>query len=144
MVAYSYQKRFVEPMTSGHPVTGVIKNQTIRAERKRHARPGEMIQNYTGMRTKHCRLVIERRCLFALPISINVAHGVIAFPDVGIHLLPLDLQRLVWGPGSIADFARRDGFLHWKDMAAFWHEQHPETVNPEYVFTGMLIRWSGK
>lgn len=45
MVAYSFQKRFVEPIRSGR------KRQTIRADRKRHARPGEVLQLYSGMRT---------------------------------------------------------------------------------------------
>lgn len=38
MVAYSFRKRFGPPILAG------TKAQTIRADRKRHARPGEEVQ----------------------------------------------------------------------------------------------------
>ncbi|MEJ0016825.1 MAG: ASCH domain-containing protein [Acetobacteraceae bacterium] len=47
MVAYSFKRDFAAPILAG------IKRQTIRADRRRHARPGEVLQLYTGMRTKH-------------------------------------------------------------------------------------------
>ena len=48
MVAYSFKRRFREPILAGS------KQQTIRADRKRHARRGEALQLYTGMRTTQC------------------------------------------------------------------------------------------
>ena len=54
MVAYSFKKQFAYPVEKGY------KLQTIRASRKtRHARPGESIQLYTGMRTKQCRKLVR-------------------------------------------------------------------------------------
>jgi hypothetical protein len=48
MVAYSFNPIFVGPILAG------TKRQTIRAERKRHARPGEAMQLYTGMMRWWC------------------------------------------------------------------------------------------
>ncbi|MFK5597639.1 hypothetical protein ACFZ8E_11600 [Methylobacterium sp. HMF5984] len=51
MVAYSFKARFAAPILAG------TKAQTIPAERtgrSRHARPGEQLQLFSGMRTKHC------------------------------------------------------------------------------------------
>jgi hypothetical protein len=95
MVAYSFKKQFIAPILSG--VFGVAaglplppgenyfpKRQTIRAiGKRRHARPGEMIQLYTAMRTKQCRKLGEARCvsvqtvkLFIGPASIGVEAAV--------------------------------------------------------------------
>ena len=49
MVAYSFKKQFGPPILAG------TKAQTIRADRKRHVRSGELVQLYTGMRTRQCR-----------------------------------------------------------------------------------------
>ena len=131
MVAYSFQRRFVEPLTSGHPATGVVKCQTIRAPRKRHARPGETLQLYTGMRTRHCRLVTTRQCIDVRPVIISVA-----LAQVQVAGWP----ALDAGPALDA-FAQNDGFLHWDEMAAFWRDMHAEACDPELVFEGVLIMW---
>lgn len=55
MVAYSFHPRFVDAILGG------TKRQTIRMHRRRHARPGEEMQLYAGMRTRHCRLVKTTR-----------------------------------------------------------------------------------
>lgn len=65
MVAYSYKARFVEPIRLGlepGPWIPGMKRQTIRADRKRHARPGEEIQHYRGMRTRQCFLIGRAIC----------------------------------------------------------------------------------
>ena len=59
------------------------KGGTIRAARKRsyyqkpgahrpagHARVGEELQLYTGMRTKHCRLIARKTCVAVEPITL--------------------------------------------------------------------------
>jgi uncharacterized protein YqfB (UPF0267 family) len=107
MVAYSFQKRFAEPILAG------TKSQTIRADRKRHARPGEELQLYTGMRTKHCRLIARVQCIGIRPITLDLAEDM---PDA---------------------FAHRDGFADWEDMRAFWRQFHPGVE----TFTGVLILW---
>lgn len=57
MVAYSFQPIFAPVIVSGE------KGQTIRAPRKRHARAGEALQLYSGMRTRHCvKIVPDKIC----------------------------------------------------------------------------------
>jgi uncharacterized protein YqfB (UPF0267 family) len=70
MVAYSFKARFVEPILAG------TKTQTIRADRKRHARPGEDLQLYTAMRTKQCKLIRVARCTQIVSVMLSfVGHG---------------------------------------------------------------------
>lgn len=121
MVAYSFKPRFIEPIASG------AKRQTIRADRKRHARPGEELQLYTGMRTRHCRLIGRARCW-----------------EVDTVRLLLSADRVEQGghtyfaaPGELDWFARTDGFADWSELRAFWAENHPR-ADP---FSGVLIRW---
>lgn len=129
MVAYSFKKRFNPPILAG------IKNQTIRAHRKRHARPGEEVQLFTGMRTKHCRLLGRPRCESALAIRIT-------FPRprqpavIVIEQLTSGFDRIT-GAG-LDDFARSDGFDDFDDMFRFWMAEHP----PSDAFEGVLIRWT--
>jgi hypothetical protein len=48
------------------------KTQTIRRPRNRHARPGEMIQHYTGLRTKAAAKVCsDTRCIRVEPICLR-------------------------------------------------------------------------
>lgn len=66
MVAYSFKQRFAVAIREGW------KTQTIRAGRARHARPGEMLQLFTGMRTAHCKKICEDvRCTEVMAIVIS-------------------------------------------------------------------------
>ena len=120
MVAYSFKQQFVAPILSG------TKAQTIRADRKRHAREGEELQLYTGMRTKQCRLIGRSTCLGAVPVTID---------------LPANSVRvggaIYQGWKSLDAFALQDGFDGWLSMREFWRENHSNTP----VFSGILIRW---
>jgi hypothetical protein len=122
MVAYSFDKRFAPVIIAG------AKQQTIRARRKRHARPGEALQLYTGMRTRQCvKIIVDPVCESASSISIW-------FSDV-----PEENSLIIDGvdyDGDLNDFARADGFANWPEMRAFW-ERHHDTV----YFEGVLIRW---
>jgi len=124
MVAYSFQKQFAAPILEG------TKRQTIRADRHRHARPGEVLQLFTGMRTRHCRRLGTATCQSISPITLN-----------------FDARRIVYRfadgtttiyPGGLDDFARHDGFADWPAMRAFWAKTHP----PLPAFSGWLVRWS--
>lgn len=122
MVAYSFKGRFAEPILAG------TKRQTIRADRKRHARPGEELQLYTGMRTRSCRLIGRAPCTFVGSIRIDVEHGRIESLGTGTAWTTLE---------EIDLFAQRDGFADWRDMARFWAAEHPDLP----VFSGVLIQW---
>lgn len=119
MVAYSFHKRFADLVAAGH------KRQTIRAHRKRHARPGEPVQLYTGMRTRHCRKLIspDPICVSVRNIGIDVAGAMFALESDGFE------------PITEA-FALADGFQNIDAMLAFWRQNHGAEM-----FHGVMIQW---
>ncbi len=123
MVAYSFQKQFAPQILAR------TKRQTIRAlGTRRHARPDEFVQLYTGMRTKHCRLIYEAVCTSVEPITLDLRDHWIRFPATGVHYTKTrDLDF----------FARLDGFAGWSEMLAFWAKHHPGVPR----FDGVLIKW---
>ena len=123
MAAYSFKKQFSPLILAG------TKAQTIRAERagrSRHARPGELVQLYTGMRTRQCTKLGEAQCIAVWPIELHLAVGIV-FANDGWIRTDEDLDA----------FARQDGFRDWSEMVAFWKVEHPDAL----VFAGVLIRW---
>lgn len=126
MVAYSFNSRFEAAIKSG------TKAQTIRAPRARHARPGELLQLYCGMRTTACRRIMPDQ------ICTTVSRVSITFDSGGKGLI----ERIyVEGARvrSLDDFARQDGFADIREMTAFWLNNHPETA--ALGFIGVLIQW---
>lgn len=135
MVAYSFKKRFVEPirwglglgldLSDGCVRIGEPKRQTIRAVgKRRHARPGETLQLYTAMRTKQCEKIGLARCTSCDPIFINV---------FDTHL---EFLRFAPEPVGLDAFARADGFENAAEMHAFWAKEHGLGW-----FKGVLIKW---
>jgi hypothetical protein len=154
MVAYSFNKQFVPLIQSGH------KRQTIRANRKRHARVGETVQLYTGMRTRDCQKIIaDQRCnrvdevrfdlsamanLKAAPGSYAEMREMIdsrAF-EIAVNGMPISRQ-------SFDFFAHDDGFRTmlydrkgdqplspFDMMLLYWMSYHGAAV-----FNGAMISW---
>lgn len=127
MVAYSFAPRFEAPIQAG------LKTHTIRAWRQRHARPGELLQLYCGMRTAHCRKILpDQFCTAVMQVEILFAYTRVPLIDRitvdGVRVRHLD------------DFARRDGFADRADMSAFWRDQHPGATCAG--FNGFLIEWA--
>ena len=130
MVAYSFAPQFIEPVST------LVKRQTVRAYRKRHARPGEALQLYSGMRTKHCRKLVDPD-----PICIDLRQIVIAH-GAGQPLL-IELEGRFLRESEIEEFAIADGFggsvsdgLAAQRMADFWLKTHGPRC-----FGGVVIRW---
>lgn len=134
MVAYSFQRRFVPAIRVGlgqdeharicgdvHP-----KRQTVRADRKRHARPGELLQLYCGLRTKRCRLIGVARCTACEPITLDLRGRIM-----------LQGERPMIRARDLDAFAQSDGFVDWNDMCEFWYLFHPDLEE----FSGVVIRW---
>lgn len=131
MVAYSFQSRFVPLIRAG------LKTQTIRADRKRHARPGERLQLFTAMRTRFCeRIVPDPVCTAVLPVAIS-------WNDTysGENLLHAPrIARIEVGMIPVRDldsFVTLDGFSGIDDMTAFWLAHHG--ARP---FEGVVIEWA--
>lgn len=142
MPAYSFKARFVAPICVGLGidilrVRGLVipagveikpKRQTIRAHgKRRHARPGETVQLYRGMRTKQCFKIGDARCIDVSNVIIWVTADAIA----------IERSKLLLGAREMAEFAQQDGFAGPADMAAFWREEHPGIEK----FEGVLIKW---
>lgn len=121
MVAYSFKRQFVAPIRAG------TKAQTIRAHRKRHARPGEAVQLYAGMRTRHCeRIIPDVRCRDVVDVHLDF--------DAWQPIIKVGTVLLL--PAAREQFAIQDGFDDLAAMRAFWRENHGR--NP---FRGVLISW---
>lgn len=127
MVAYSFKPQFREPILAG------TKRQTIRSDRKRHARVGEQLQLYTGMRTRQCRLIGRAVCVDVLPVTLFFANP--ADPEDS------DAVEVCGGQtddsGDLARFAVADGFPDWPALRRFWSATH----GPGTCFAGVMIRW---
>ncbi|HEY1503198.1 MAG TPA: hypothetical protein VGF92_02800 [Stellaceae bacterium] len=129
MVAYSFQKQFAMP------ILDEIKGGTIRGARKRHGRPGEELQLYTGMRTRHCKLITRKQCLACAPIWLGLRADIInvALDDDSKGGIVIAQSR------ALDVFARFDGFGDWGEMKFFWLKD--EDFAEPASFAGWNIRW---
>lgn len=131
MVAYNFQKQFADAIQSAQ------KRQTVRAIRKNgHARIGEKLQLYTGLRTKACHKLIDSD-----PICTSV-------DKIEIHIkTTAEIDRIIVGDKElnnqeIEEFAAADGFharagYSARDaMAKFFQKYHGNGI-----FRGNVIRW---
>lgn len=120
MVAYSFKSDFVADIEER------IKRQTIRLPRPRHARPGEAVQLYQGMRTKSCRKIIpDPVCIAVDRLVVDTRSG--RLDHLEINGCVLDLSS------AEADlFARADGF-----------GRRATTLRPVHVFSKWWVRVHG-
>lgn len=134
MVAYSFQKQFAPKIIDRS------KTHTIRGPRKRHAKPGENLQLYTGMRTKHCRKIIDDPvCTFVSPIRITFASSRII--DIWFGPAGGDQHDILLD--HYDEFAKMDGFNCAASMAAFWDIENlvPVQGTVAFEFYGFMIGW---
>lgn len=130
MVAYNFQAGFVPMILSGE------KQQTIRLPRKRHARPGEKLQLFTGARMSPTRLggaICEASRQIRLDFKANT--------------VDLDDAITIDDEAQLQAFAIKDGFrpperfaatvTPWEYMAKWWRFTHPD----QPVFAGVLTVW---
>lgn len=136
MVAYNFHPMFAPQ------IVDLTKRQTVRADRKRHARPGEPTQLYVGMRQHGCRKLLrpDPICASVQPIVIatsNLINELVA--SIAIDGVPLARDE-------IETFARADGFAPERigsncatareAMGRFWLDRHGAGH-----FDGVLIKW---
>ncbi|MEO1187797.1 MAG: hypothetical protein AAFW60_01895 [Pseudomonadota bacterium] len=128
MVAYNFQKQFAPLVETGQ------KRQTIRALRKtRHAKAGEPVQLYTGMRTKGCRKLIDPDPLCSSNTHIEITESDI----IGANGIKLPrIESLGDERDFVLDkFAELDGFKDFENMKAWFRKAHG------LPFVGRLIKW---
>lgn len=121
MVAYSFKKRF-RPM-----IESKTKRHTLRDDRKRHARVGEELQLYVGMRTRSCELIGRATCTGVLNLSIDFDTRRVEFAS----------GHAITTPDDTDAFAVADGFSDWRDMEKFWAAEHPGLKQ----WSGVMIQW---
>ena len=137
MVAYNFQSQFAPK------VAALEKLQTIRprfnknGKERRHARAGENVQLYQGMRSRECRKLVtpDPVCLGAWPITIDAFEThpggmtLAAFPCA-------DAQFAAYSGFKIDEgFARADGFRSVEAMLDWFDKTHG------FPFEAMLIMW---
>lgn len=131
MVAYSFKPSFVEPIRL------LEKRHTIRLPRKRHARPGEPLQLFTGPRMRPVRLGAAI-CDRVVQVRLHLRDDVVTLDDA----VELRTEQ------ELDEFAVRDGFnpgrrpalgpmRPWEYMSAWWRMTHPD----HRIFAGVLIDW---
>ncbi|MBD2107408.1 hypothetical protein [Nodosilinea sp. FACHB-13] len=117
MVAYNFKPQFAGPVERGE------KTQTIRRTgKRRHARPGDTLQLYTGMRTKSCRLLALVKCSNTWAIEIR--------PDGRVYLD----GELLNDVDQVQQLVQDDGF---GDIPEFLWFFCPASEH----FKGVLIKW---
>lgn len=124
MVAYNFQPRFADAVAAGR------KCQTMRRRgKRRHARAGEPVQLYTGMRTKACRKLVDPdpMCIGVDDIEIDI--GISQIEEMRINGAALDGHER-------EAFARDDGF----PGEAEFHEWLV-AVHGSGRFEGVVVRW---
>lgn len=151
MVAYSFKSQFIGPIRAGLGIKhlnerGMVvipgptpKRQTIRSfGKRRHARAGEDVQLYYGMRTKHCMLIGNARCAGMEGVLLKWSQWPSFFTfdvmerEPGVWRRVGDLRPIA----DMEDFAKSDGFTSAEDMERFWFDEHGLET-----FEGALIKW---
>ena len=126
MVAYNFRAEYAEKVRTR------AKRRTIRAYgKRRHARPGDMLQLYTGMRTKRCEKLLEVPCRSTSHVAM--------LPDK-VVVVPISQQRdgqivYIVRRGELDEFAHLDGLENWMSMRELFEQMHG------WPFGGLMIQW---
>ncbi|SCM75417.1 conserved hypothetical protein [uncultured Pleomorphomonas sp.] len=158
MVAYSFAPMFAAQ------VEALTKSQTVRGDRQRHARVGEPVQLYAGMRTRQCRKLVadDPICDFVAPIRIYVPEPEAPYrrPLVPADQVRIEIMGRELNVAETIAFAIADGFgcvrvqcedKIWRGsgeygnsyaspvscFGAWWWQDHGTGW-----WSGVLIRWA--
>lgn len=126
MPAFNFKREFVEAIRDGE------KRQTIRADRKDgrpHAKVGDSIKLYTGMRTKSCELIGESTVTRVARVRIEGTCMYVNGRILPNHIYSRDCEQ------TDDEFAQADGFQSFMDMADWFRDIH------SLPFEGTLIEW---
>lgn len=147
MTALSFKKQFAFRVAAG--LTPAEKNQmffadftpkrqTIRALRKdgRDPKRGDMLQLYTGMRTKSCQKIGEVKALFVLDIEI-CKRGSLSIEGNANSTMPFYKRQSEQYPKDHPKegLAKADGFKDWAELLQWFKKMHG------LPFKGKLIGW---
>lgn len=159
MVAYSFQKRFVDHVQAGlepGPWCPGMKRHTLRqprAGRSQHARPEQLVQLYTAMRTRHCRMIGRAVCRVTIPVTLMAIDRnwplvlmrrsgaaprskVAGLAPVVQRILDMPIGGFLTGE-AMEEFARTDGFRDVAEMLGFF-----EAPDVPAQIDLVLVGWS--
>lgn len=125
MPALNFKKQFVPKIQAQE------KRSTIRAERKNPIKVGDVLQLYTGMRTKQCTLVGTAECSNITPVKIADDAPYILMKLSG----DIDYKWYRFVEDALKHFHTTDGFDTYDEMKTFFRKQY------QLPFTGNLIEW---
>jgi uncharacterized protein YqfB (UPF0267 family) len=114
MGLYNFRSRFTSSILNGS------KTHTIRANRVRSDKPGNIMYLYTGLRQKGAQLLMRAPCVRVEPIYID------AQQQIFLRGEPLSSDEC-------EALALRDGFSSFADMMTFWDGRLP--------FHGQVYYW---
>lgn len=121
MPAYNFKEKFAPMVRCGE------KCSTIRKRRKHPTLRGDTLQLYTGLRTLHCKKLLDVTCTSVTHISI--------LPD--FELVVLNGKDSL-GTREIEALARQDGFCSPDDFFTFFSSLY----SPDELATQMeIIKW---
>lgn len=126
MPALNFKAQFADDVEHG------VKRQTVRAPRKdgrAHAKVGDTLKLYTGMRTKQCRLLGEATVTRIATILIEPTSMKLNGRQVYSSLSSRD------DPPTDNEFAEADGFDSFMHMASWFDDIHG------LPFKGVVIYW---
>lgn len=128
MPLLGFRPRFATPILDG------TKRQTIRAPRKDkrpHAREGQTLHLYTGLRTKNARKLGEATCTVVDEVRLNFLRDRVTVTSaIG--------TRPILQPADLDEFAQADGLADWADMKATFRDLHGADL---VEFWGSIIYW---
>jgi hypothetical protein len=113
MVAFNFKEQFVSAIKQG------TKTQTIRQSIR--CKEGDILQLYTGMRTKQCKKIKDTVCEFIYPITIT---------EDKLSSRRTQLIR----KQDLNNFARKDGFKDYEELKAFFKTNYGLPFSG-YVYT---------
>lgn len=126
MPAYNFQERFADAIKAGE------KRQTIRQRGKRPPpKVGDTLILFTGMRTIHCRKLLQAKCAAVEPISISAAMRMVKM----VRLVGWTYIYVPLDADEVEALARADGFDNANEFFRFFQEEHGGTLS------GHLIKW---
>jgi len=123
MPAYGFQRRFAPKVRDGS------KRHTIRKQRKRPTRPGDLLWLYVDRRMRTQELIMFTDCVAVRPMK-RMASGEWYFVDKILGDLPLDR-------GDLEQLAKGDGFEDRHDMEKWFDRTHGRKPLPDLE----LISW---
>ena len=117
MVAFNFKPQFA-PL-----IVARTKRQTIRQTMR--AKPGDLLQLYTGQRTKACRKLLDPDPVCSMVDYVSIRPEYLTLGDTRKHA------------GDADAFSVRDGFEGYDDMVEWFFE----TYGSRY-FTGYVHGWN--